>query len=650
MFATFACLVFIASFDEFNLGAEALVRVDTTPDREYVVKREDYPGIVAINNYFDNCKSGKDTCVMRAKKLMEMKANGQKISMHGKRTTPKIGAKATWNVSCGGTVIGRRHIISARHCFCADPTGSFGYTSGFYVWVAKRKYKVKRTFVPRGCGWTCHETGHPNQCDIAIMELDRSITHVKPYKLYNPKRCSRRHSNGMCAKHFGSELHKNLEFLGWGVPGVASSSNSKLCEDGALDGKMRKGMNTVLSLGHRFGTSWGRHKDHVLKFMMRGGSNPKLCKLFPFTKFAGLSRCHPGEGLRLEAITSSGDSGTPAFIRMRDDKGREEAYLAGIDTSGDKTSATDVNTCGYGAVDEFSRVSKFSNFIKHVMSGRYKKRGKKFGRTYEPWTMTKRAPHMNFAPFGHAKYKKHMCRLMMEQYWTDNVSWDMIRMCGKNTNTGKRNTQVKNELKAIAKKIRAGKDPSDDVYEFHKTYVKTREGKYGRTQRWRAGAMKALAKKAMAKKAAEATTSVHVATTVKTKKVKQAKLAKAKKSKKAMHKQTTKHIKQAVNSIVNLASRKGFAKWKKLQKGHMNKSQMNHALENEINKATDAQFHKLHLPKNVASVPEFELINDMHDDEHHTAEDIQSRTQTLKAHFESQIKSLSTLMKHDVSI
>merc|ERR1711959_85951 len=213
--------------------------------------------------------------------------------------------------------------------------------------------------------------------------------------------------------------------------------------------------------------------------------------------------------------------------------------------------------------------------------------------------------------------------------------------------TGKRNTQVKNELKAIAKKIRAGKDPSDDVYEFHKTYVKTREGKYGRTQRWRAGAKKA---KKAAKKAAEATTSVHVATTVKTKKVKQAKLAKAKKSKKAMHKQTTKHIKQAVNSIVNLASRKGFAKWKKLQKGHMSKSQMNHALENEINKATDAQFHKLHLPKNVASVPEFELINDMHDDEHHTAEDIQSRTQTLKAHFESQIKSLSTLMKHDVSI
>merc|ERR1712072_1356056 len=160
-------------------------------------------------------------------------------------------------------------------------------------------------------------------------------------------------------------------------------------------------------------------------------------------------------------------------------------------------------------------------------------------------------------------------------------------------------------------------------------------------------------KKAHRKK--RANTIVHLAKKMRTRVVRKPKRGAVHKLikhavKKAMHKKTKKHIKQAVNSIVNLASRKGFAKWKKLQKGHMNKSQMNHALENEINKATDAQFHKLHLPKNVASVPEFELINDMHDDEHHTAEDIQSRTQTLKAHFESQIKSLSTLMKHDVSI
>jgi len=625
-----AAFLFIASFDEFNLGAEALIRKDSTPDSEYIVRREDYPGIVAINNYFDNCKSGKNTCVMRTKELMKMKKDGQTISMHGRRSTPKKGAKATWNVSCGGTVVGRRHIMSARHCFCADPSGAFGYTSGFYVWVKNRKYKVKRTMVPKGCGWSCHETGHPNQCDIAIMELEKPITHVKPYKIYSPKRCSRKDRNGRCTRHFGSELHKNLEFYGWGVPGVASSASSKVCENGALDGKMRKGMNTVLSLGNH-GTSWGRHKDHILKFMMRGGSNPKLCKLFPFTKFAGINRCHPGEGLRLEAITSSGDSGTPAFIRMRNSRGREELYIAGIDTSGDKTAATDVNTCGYGAIDEFSRISKFSNFIRHAMSGRaFKKRGKKFGRTQEPWTMTKRAPGMNFAPFGHADYKRTNCRAMMEKYWIDNAGWAEIAVCGKNYNVGKKSVQANKARRDITKMLRRNKDPSRKVYTF--------------------GRHKMIVHKKKAHRKKRANTIVHLAKKMKTRVVRKPKRGAVHKLikhavKKAMHKKTKKHIKQAVNDIVSLASRKGFAKWKKLQKGHLSKDQMNRALQHQIDQATDAQFHKLHLPTNMAEIPEFELLQNMHDSEHHTAKDIHSKTQLLKAQYESQIKSLSAMLK-----
>jgi len=272
--------------------------------------------------------------------------------------------------------------------------------------VKGKPYTVKRTMVPKNCGWSCRLTGHPNVCDVAIVELFKDIHDVKPYKIYDPKR-------------FGSELHKNIEIYGWGVPGTASKDDTKICEKGALDRKFRKGMNTILSLGDSE-SMYGRHTNHVLKFMMRGGSNPKMCKEYPFSKFAGLSRCDPSgdrtipysQPLRLEAITSSGDSGTPAFIRVKG-----ELYLAGIDSSGDSSGETNLNVCGYGALDEFTRVAKFSRFIGCVLRG---------NKCQESRTMPIRAPGMNFAPNWHTNYKHSLkkknsgsmqCRSAMMNFW-----------------------------------------------------------------------------------------------------------------------------------------------------------------------------------------------------------------------------------------
>merc|ERR1719506_206971 len=154
------CVAFLAAailLPEENGMAEAIIRRDDMPDSAYIVNRFDYPAIVGINNYFSNCKNGKDTCTMNAKRKQ------RHVKMHGAKTK---GKKAVWNVSCAGTVISRKH-----------STGIYGYTSGFWVWVGRKRYKVKRTMVPHGCGFHDYGSGGPDNCDVAIMELETEIDH-----------------------------------------------------------------------------------------------------------------------------------------------------------------------------------------------------------------------------------------------------------------------------------------------------------------------------------------------------------------------------------------------------------------------------------------------------------------------------------------
>jgi len=226
-----------------------------------------------------------------------------------------------------------------------------------------------------------------------------------------------------------------------------------------LDGKFRKGENTVLQLGPR-GTSWGRHPNNVMKFMMRGGSNPLLCKLYPFSKFAGYSRCKTGTPLPLEAVTSSGDSGTPAFIRV---KGK--LYLAGIDSAGDKTGATSLNVCGFGAVDEFTRVSQFSRFVHGVLSGR--------GTKYVT-TMPIQAPGHNIAPFGHQNFKLKLkkkakghgnCRYLMASYWAFGYDSHIQQMCKAISGySGKYLHFVQIAYAKVREMKRKGQDPSTMIF------------------------------------------------------------------------------------------------------------------------------------------------------------------------------------------
>lgn len=372
---------------EENGMAEAIIRRNDMPDSAYIVNRFDYPAIVGINNYFSNCKDGKNICRMYSGR------NKGQVTMHGATTK---GKKTIWNVSCAGTVIGRKHIITGRHCFIQEKsTGLFGYTAGFWIWVGRKRYKVKRTMVPHDCGFYDDRSGGPTVCDIAILELETKIDHrIKPYKIYDPKK-------------FGSELHKTAEFFGWGVSGAAGTVTDKWCEQGALDGKFRKGMNTIIGLGAE-GDSWGRHPNHKLRYMMRGGSDKKVCKKPKKKRMVdGIDRCHPGPGLPLEAMTGSGDSGGPLFIRVKG-----ELHLAGVN------SGNGVNQdCGYGSVDEFTRVAAFRRFITSVLNEHVTKGRDKFGHTIAYYNMPSRRPGQNRAPVFHEFGGRSWCQKKVDRYW-----------------------------------------------------------------------------------------------------------------------------------------------------------------------------------------------------------------------------------------
>jgi hypothetical protein len=204
-------------------------------------------------------------------------------------------------------MITKKHVITAAHCF-----EDGAKKKGFKVNVDGKKLSAVATHFNPQCKFNLKQDG-PNQCDTAIVELNGEAD-VTPMPVY----------------HWNDETGKHMDIYGWGVTGSAATISSKACDDGNEDGKMRHGENNVKRV------STTGHGGIIYYTMRKNG------------------------GLPLEAISASGDSGGPVYIKGPDGK----MYIAGTNSGSD-----DNNGCKYGSTDQYCRLSQHYDWIQSVIGG-----------------------------------------------------------------------------------------------------------------------------------------------------------------------------------------------------------------------------------------------------------------------------------------
>lgn len=269
------CLtVFAGSF----VGVRSIVRRSDVADSKYVVDASEHPEIVMINP-----GGGLKSRAFRSRE------NGT----------------SSFNVECAGTMITKKHAITAAHCF-----EDGARQKGFKVKVNGQRLSVVATHFNPKCKFNLKKDG-PNQCDTAIVELsdDADITPMPVY-------------------HWDDEAGKHMDIYGWGVTGSAATISAKDCDDGSEDEKFRHGENDV----ERVSTT---ASGGIIYYTMRKTG-----------------------GLPLEAISASGDSGGPAYIKGPDGK----MYIAGTNSG-----SNDNNGCRYGSTDQYCRLSRHYDWIQSVI-------------------------------------------------------------------------------------------------------------------------------------------------------------------------------------------------------------------------------------------------------------------------------------------
>ena len=228
---------------------------------------------------------------------------------------------------CVATLISPTWAITAAHCTMLINLDN--KSRPHTVQIAQQGYQIKNVIihpdfgemkVKRNAAGQIIDVSmklKDNSIDVALLELSKPVTHVKPIPLYQTS----------------DEVQQNILMLGWGD--FARGDKGTMREQPVNDGQFRRAYNQVDGI-----------EGDYLTFLFDHPSSDKA--------------------LALEGVNGPGDSGGPALIRKNG-----ENFLAGISSHGsypDDMEAPEAEG-QYGWREYYVRVSSFKNWINDSISG-----------------------------------------------------------------------------------------------------------------------------------------------------------------------------------------------------------------------------------------------------------------------------------------